>query len=411
MRKLINVALHEFKMTAANKAFVVITILGPFLILAVSVLPGLLASKPSLMNANGKVALVGAAEPVYASLEASLDKQGWKAVRMGSEEEARAQVLSGAIMGAAILPSDWVGAESFRFLSKTGTDLALFSSVESGYAAIVSEARLAASGIDRAVLAKAMAKPEMSVEKVKAAGGSDKADSGAFMGTLFTGLAFIMFIYMTVLLYGQMLGRSVVTEKTSKTVEIMLSSVSSRELMFGKILGMGLAGIIQYAFWAAMAMALIYLVGPAFKLSLPASITMANVGALVVFFVLGFFMYSTCYAACGAAAEDEQNMAQLATPLMILIVAPMMVISAAIMNPNSPLVVGLSWFPFSAPIVMLLRVVISSPPAWEVAGSVALMIATIFLLALGSAKIFRMGILMSGKRFRLAEVIKWLPKK
>jgi ABC-2 type transport system permease protein len=256
-----------------------------------------------------------------------------------------------------------------------------------------------------------MAKPEMSVEKVKAAGGSDKADSGAFMGTLFTGLAFIMFIYMTVLLYGQMLGRSVVTEKTSKTVEIMLSSVSSRELMFGKILGMGLAGIIQYAFWAAMAMALIYLVGPAFKLSLPASITMANVGALVVFFVLGFFMYSTCYAACGAAAEDEQNMAQLATPLMILIVAPMMVISAAIMNPNSPLVVGLSWFPFSAPIVMLLRVVISSPPAWEVAGSVALMIATIFLLALGSAKIFRMGILMSGKRFRLAEVIKWLPKK
>lgn len=411
MRKLWSVAKHEFRTTAANKAFVAITILGPFLILAVSILPGLMASKPGLMGSGGKVAVIGADGTILSGFEAALSGGGWKAVAVADEAQARSGVLDRSYAGAVIVPADWKKAAPARYLSKTGTDAVLYGTIEQSYASMVTEARLAESGIDRALLAEAMKKPGFEVEKLNASGESEKSGMADYLGLLFTALTFLMFIYMTVLLYGQMIGRSVVTEKTSKTVEIMLSSVSARELMFGKILGMGLAGMLQYAFWGALSVLLIKVVGPAFRLSLPASVTLQNVGALIVFFVLGFFMYATCYAAVGAASEDEQHMGQLSMPLIILIAAPMVIASSAISRPDSPIIAALSWFPLSAPTMMLLRVVMSPPPAWEVAASIAIMALTICLLALGAAKIFRIGILMSGKRLKLGEVLKWLSYK
>jgi ABC-2 type transport system permease protein len=411
MRKLWQVAKHEFKTTAANKAFVVITILGPFLILAITLLPGLLASKPNLLGSGGVVAVLGADDVLMRGFEASLSAKGWKAAAATDELDARDGVLSGRLAGAVIVPKDWKSAAAVRFLSKNGTDIALYGVIEQAYGSMVTEARLADSGIDRALLAEAMKKPAIEIEKVKASGKNEKTEMADFLGLYFTALTFVMFIYMTVLLYGQMIGRSVVAEKTSKTVEIMLSSLSARELMFGKILGMGLAGILQYATWGALSVLLIKVIGPAFHLSLPASVTLQNVGALIVFFVLGFMMYSTCYAAIGAAAEDEQNMGQLAMPLLILIAAPMVLGISSMSRLDSPMIKALSWFPLSAPTIMLMRIVMSPPPLWEILGSILLMIATIFLLILGAAKIFRVGILMTGKRLKLPEVLKWLGKK
>ncbi len=407
MNKLLSVSIFEFKRTAANKAFVIVTLLGPILILAFSVLPGLLATRPELMNKEGRVALVGGDAGLREALAKALGPRGLEIVESSSDESARAGVADGSLAGAVVLPSDWQDADSFTYYSPTGTDAMVYETLSSVVGAQATARKLDASGIDPALMARVLAVPSLRVVKAGREGDSDsgKAD---FMGILLSAMAFVMFIYMTVLLYGQMIGRSVVQEKMSKTVEIMLSSVSPGQLMFGKILGNGAAGILQYGFWTLMVAALSRLLGPRFGISMPEAVSMGNMGWLALYFLLGFFLYSSLYAAAGAAAEDEQHMGQIAMPIILLLVLPLMLISPIIMNPSSPIAMFFSYFPFSAPMVMLVRVVVGSYQPWEPWLAVAILLASIGVLAFLAAKIFRVGILMTGKRPKPAEVLRWL---
>jgi ABC-2 type transport system permease protein len=127
---------------------------------------------------------------------------------------------------------------------------------------------------------------------------------------------------------------------------------------------------------------------------------------LVVFFLLAFFLYCSLYAALGAVSEDEQHLGQLAWPVILFLVLPVVLISPIITNPQSPLVIVLSIFPLTSPIVMLLRIVMGGAQPWEIAASVGLLLATIAGVIWLSAKIFRIGILMTGKRFTFAEVLR-----
>ncbi len=407
MNKLLSVSIFEFKRTAANKAFVIVTLLGPILILAFSVLPGLLATRPELMNKEGRVALVGGDAGLREALAKALGPRGLEIVESSSDESARAGVADGSLAGAVVLPSDWQDADSFTYYSPTGTDAMVYETLSSVVGAQATARKLDASGIDPALMARVLAVPSLRVVKAGREGDSDsgKAD---FMGILLSAMAFVMFIYMTVLLYGQMIGRSVVQEKMSKTVEIMLSSVSPSQLMFGKILGNGAAGILQYGFWTLMVAALSRLLGPRFGISMPEAVSMSNMGWLALFFLLGFFLYSSLYAAAGAAAEDEQHMGQIAMPIILLLVLPLMLISPIIMNPSSPIAMFFSYFPFSAPMVMLVRVVVGSYKPWEPWLAVVILLVGIGVLAFLAAKIFRVGILMTGKRPKPAEVLRWL---
>jgi len=407
VNKLLSVSIFEFKRTAANRAFVIVTLLGPILILAFSVLPGLLATRPELMNKEGRVALVGGDAGLREALAKALGPRGLEIVESSSDESARAGVADGSLAGAVVLPSDWQDADSFTYYSPTGTDAMVYETLSSVVGAQATARKLDASGIDPALMARVLAVPSLRVVKAGREGDSDsgKAD---FMGILLSAMAFVMFIYMTVLLYGQMIGRSVVQEKMSKTVEIMLSSVSPGQLMFGKILGNGAAGILQYGFWTLMVAALSRLLGPRFGISMPEAVSMGNMGWLALYFLLGFFLYSSLYAAAGAAAEDEQHMGQIAMPIILLLVLPLMLISPIIMNPSSPIAMFFSYFPFSAPMVMLVRVVVGSYQPWEPWLAVAILLASIGVLAFLAAKIFRVGILMTGKRPKPAEVLRWL---
>jgi len=407
VNKLLSVSIFEFKRTAANRAFVIVTLLGPILILAFSVLPGLLATRPELMNKEGRVALVGGDAGLREALAKALGPRGLEIVESSSDESARAGVADGSLAGAVVLPSDWQDADSFTYYSPTGTDAMVYETLSSVVGAQATARKLDASGIDPALMARVLAVPSLRVVKAGREGDSDsgKAD---FMGILLSAMAFVMFIYMTVLLYGQMIGRSVVQEKMSKTVEIMLSSVSPSQLMFGKILGNGAAGILQYGFWTLMVAALSRLLGPRFGISMPEAVSMSNMGWLALFFLLGFFLYSSLYAAAGAAAEDEQHMGQIAMPIILLLVLPLMLISPIIMNPSSPIAMFFSYFPFSAPMVMLVRVVVGSYKPWEPWLAVVILLVGIGVLAFLAAKIFRVGILMTGKRPKPAEVLRWL---
>lgn len=406
MRKLLAVAKREFKAAAANKTFVIMTILGPFLILAITVLPTLLNNDPKIASSGKPVAIYAERDDAGAYLGAAFESQKIPSVRVEDASRAKERVLSGEYAGLVEVPARWPDEEA-RYYSATGTDAALFGTSQGVLGALATELRVAEAGLSPEAAARLLSKPGFRVVKLGADLSEETKTDRDFMAVLFTALSFVMMIYMTVLLYGQMIGRSVVQEKTGKTVEVMLSSLSSRDLMFGKILGLGLAGMLQYGVWMGMGVLMIKVVGPLFSLSLPAAVTVSNFGWLVFFFLLAFFLYAAGYAALGAAAEDEHHLGQLAWPLILFLVIPMVMISTMIMNPASPLVLGLSYFPMTAPIVMLVRILVSAPAWWEVAASVGAILLAIVGVGFLGAKIFRVGILMTGKRPKIGEVLRW----
>jgi len=404
MRKLLKIARHEFRATAANKAFVVITLIGPFLILAVSLLPALAASSGS--KAGSVVALVGG-DAIRPALSSALGG-GSSVAPLADEASAKAGVLDGKYSAALVLEPGWEGASSIPFYSKTGTDIMLYSKVSAVVDAVSRQARASVSGVAPEVVDKILKGPALDLRKLGADQAKKSSGVDDYLGILLTVMGFVMLMYMTVLLYGQLIGRSVLQEKTLKTVEIMLSAVSPRDLLWGKILGPGVAGLIQYAFWIAMALGAASVVGPALGISIPATLTPANLLWLVVFFVPAYFLYSAIYAALGAGAEDEQHLGQLAWPVIIVLMIPMVMINTFVMTPESALSVFFSFFPLTSPIVMLIRVLVSPPPAWEIALSYSILLVSVLAAGSLAARVFRVGILMTGKRRKLGEIIKWV---
>ncbi len=197
-------------------------------------------------------------------------------------------------------------------------------------------------------------------------------------------------------------------EKTSKTVEIMLSSVRPTDLLFGKVLGKAVAGLLQYAIWIGIAVLFLKLLGPVLGVRLNLGVSPAVLGWLVLFFVIAFFIYCSLFAGLGAASTDDQHLGQLSWPLIIPLVLPMVLVSPILFSPNSPFVVALSLFPLTGSVVMFMRILAGGVPPWEIGLSIALQLATIAAAVALAAKVFRVGLLMTGKRFRLGEIARWL---
>ncbi len=408
MHKLFVLIKYNFRRTAVKKSFVILTILGPFIIIAMGVLPGLFATKCVGTMTEAGIAIYGGDDTVADALILS-SPDFLNMSRSSDFEEARERCINGGLDGVLVLPDDSLNARSLSFYTSSGSDIAMTETVRNTVGRMITGLRAASEGLDPVRIARITAYPAMDIIQLKKSG-DDKAGTD-FGEIIYTAIAFIMLLYMTTLLYSQMIGRSVVTEKTSKTVEVMLSSVRPEVLMIGKIVGMGLAGILQYAIWIAVSMLLIVAAGPALNLELPSLFTTDLLGYLVVFFLLSFFLYSGLYAAVGALAEDEQSMGQLQIPFIIPQVLPMVMISYFVMNPDTSATIFFSFFPLTAPMVMFLRVIVSQPPVYEILICIGIMLVSIAAVAIGSGKIFRQAILRTGKSLSLKDGFKLLFEK
>jgi len=400
----------EFKITAANKAFIIITILGPFLLLAVTILPTLLVRSSSDVKEGTVIGIVGADERLRAGIQKAAVGTPVTLVYSSDEEEMKEALRDNQVQAFVTVPETYLTANALQYFSETGTDFMLRDAVGRIIGNSIVSIRMENEGLDAERVAYLSSRPWLETVVLSKSTGETESGQDEF-SVIMTAIAFTMLLYMTILLHGQSAARSVLKEKTSKTVEIMLSSVKPSEMLFGKIFGQAAAGLLQYAFWLSTAALLMKVVGPAFNLSLPVALNSSNLFYLVLFFILAFFIYSSAYAGIGAAAEDESHLGQLSWPVMIFLIVPMVMVSAIIMNPSAPLVVFFSFFPLTAPIVMFERLLIGSPAAWEVLLCVAILIATIAGITFAAAKIFRVGILMTGKRFKFGEVLKWVRYK
>jgi ABC-2 type transport system permease protein len=228
----------------------------------------------------------------------------------------------------------------------------------------------------------------------------------------FATLGMVMVLYMTVLLYGVNVMRSILEEKTSRIMEVMLSIASAKEMMAGKILGVGAVGLSQVAIWVGTA--LVFSAGPlaAGADLLKGVLSIKLLVFFAVYFLLGYVLYSTLCAAVGSMVNSEQEAQQLQFVIMMPMILSVVVIMQIFQHPNSPLAFWGSLFPFTAPLVMFTRIAMLQGPiqdiGWQIAVSIGLMVATIYGMIWLCGRIYRVGILMYGKKPNLPEIMKWI---
>lgn len=224
-------------------------------------------------------------------------------------------------------------------------------------------------------------------------------------------LAVVMVMYMTVLLYGINVMRSILEEKTSRIMEVMLSTATSREMMAGKILGVGAVGLTQVGIWSATAAAFAgYAVATSGMIQqIKIAMNPKLLIYFIVFFLLGYFLYSTLCAAVGSMVNSEQEAQQMQFLVMMPMILAVIFITNIFTHPNSSIAVFGSLFPFTAPLVMFSRVAMQpDTPISQIGLSIALMIGTIYAMVSLCGRIYRVGILMYGKKPNLPEIMKWI---
>lgn len=405
-RKMMRIARMEFRQTARNRAFVIVTIIGPFIIVAMSVLPSLLAMNEADALEETTISMINGPPELQQAVTSALSGTPIRIVDAGRDEEALRRALQNkSIRGYLVLP-DTLDADRARLVTSGAASFALVGTLQSVIGQSVVSLRMARAGLDPAQVAELSRRPTLDVSRYDASAGVEAGQDPTT--AIFTVLAFTMMLYMTILLYGQAIGRSVLNEKLSKTVEIMLSSVNPRELLVGKIAGKAAASILQYAIWILMAAGFLNIIGPLVDLQFTLAGGTSTYLYLVMFFLLAFLLYSSVYAALGAASEDETHLGQLAWPVILFLVIPMVSIGAIATSPDSVFPRVLSLIPLTSPIVMFQRLLVGNPAAWEVALCLGLLLMSICVVALLAAKIFRVGILMTGKRFSMREIVRWV---
>lgn len=245
----------------------------------------------------------------------------------------------------------------------------------------------------------------------------DGSDEDGREAALVAGFVGAFVLYMTLLIYGIQVMRAVLEEKTTRIVEVIISVVRPGQLMLGKILGVGAVGLTQLGIWALSGLLLMTFGLPYLMAARPELLELQNavdfipqaggLALFLVFFVLGYFLFSSLYAAVAAMCSTDEEAQQTQMPVTILLVIPMLVMAPIIENPHGPLATWLSLVPFFSPILMFPRFM-AGAPLWQVGTSLVLMALTIGIVAWVAGRIYRVGILMQGKRPTLPEIVRWV---
>lgn len=272
------------------------------------------------------------------------------------------------------------------------------------------------SGLNQSLSRQALSKRGLSPDEIEQVFSpvkldvQDAAGKGAANPQIVFIVSFVlvMILYMSLLLYGINVMRAVLEEKTSRIMEVMLSVAQAKEMMAGKILGVGAVGLTQIGIWFAFSMIYIVPNAAAMQGQLKTVLTPGLLLWFAVFYLLGYALYSAMYAAIGSMVNSEQEAQQLQFVAVLPLVAAIAVMFSVAQFPNSPVAIWCSLIPFTSPLIMFMRIAVQTPPLWQIALSIFFLVATIYALVLLCAKIYRVGILMYGKRPTLPEIVKWL---
>ena len=422
MAKLWAVIRREYTERVRSKWFIIATIGGPVFLGVMLVLPPLLALRTQASSQLADVRILDAtgtdlgarvanaiprtpATPVPTVVRVPLDSL------TAAESTATRAVVRGAVSGYLVLDANTLAGDSARYAGRNASSLSDMEALTAVTKRQVLLARLVRARVDSNTAADlANVHFQFVSERLteRGRGGSGLLNAIAGMGTA-------ILLYMTILLYGQAVLRSVIEEKNTRVSEVVVASVPTDTLLAGKVIGVGAVGVTQLIIWLgtgylmtkARAPVLFALGAKPDPLNLP-PVSWGAIVLMIVFFLLGYVFYSALFAAVGAMVSNEQDAQQAATPIILLVITPIIFLQTILQNPNSRAAEVLSWMPFSAPIIMPLRMVVTSVPTIEIVLTLAGVLFSCGVAVWLAARIYRVGLLMYGKRATLAEVVRWI---
>ncbi|PYP89667.1 MAG: hypothetical protein DMF61_03080 [Blastocatellia bacterium AA13] len=417
MNKILIIIQREYTQRVRGKAFLLSTLLMPLVMLVFTLAPILLVTKsggerrvvvldesgdPKLFDALKEATSDRLADTKY-QLTREVIPPGADLAAVRKEWERRA--IKDSDLAYLTLPPGVLDRTEPEYSAANISDFSIDALGRALSSAIVHR-RLVRAGVEADKADQYTKSVEMKKNKVTEQGESREGGQ-----TFMLGFVLLFFIYMTTLLYGISVMRGVMEEKQSRIVEIIVSSVRPFQMLLGKLIGIGLVGLTQYAVWVTFAVLLtfggVHVFAGGRSINMPA-LPPGLLICFVTYFVLGYFLFATLYSIVGSMIASEEDAQQLMFPVTMLNVIPMVLFWTVVRNPNGGFAIGMSLFPFFAPTLMMMRIAIISPPVWQILLSMLLMVLSILGAVWIAARIYRVGILMYGKRPSLAELGRWI---
>ncbi len=448
MTKFLAVVKREYLTRVRTKMFIVFTVLGPLMIVLFTVVPALIAGiKPNAtrvavidltqggkmyervresitrkdddggptgaavpqqqQNANANLQTPGgqpppgAVEGSYVVERAATDGRSAEEVARELDERVRRDELDGYL----ILPSDILQDGKVKYYGRNVGDVFTREQIRDRISRAVRDQRMDDEKIS-ADLIERINKP-VNMTAINTESGRQESGSGFFFVFI---IGFL--IYIMIIMYGQVILAAVVEEKETRIAELLFSSVRSFPLLLGKLIGVSLVALTQFVIWGlAFGAFALYgvgmLSGRGINVSLP-PVPPVFFLYFFLFFLLGYFVYATLYALVGSVVTTTQEGGQLAMPILFMLIIGFYFAFPVIRSPNSGLAFWVSMFPFFSPITMIVRIVTQTPPLWQILLSLAIGYGTVVLLIWLSARIYRTGMLMYGKRATVPEILRWI---
>lgn len=432
MNRLGLVIQREYITRVRKKSFIILTLLMPVLMVTLSLVPLWLST---LNDGSEKRVAVIDNTGIYAPLLESTDQYIFETVAGPDEQNTEARLGGGDLFAILQITDDLnKNPRAVSLISEKQSPQDLQSLITRTLNEKVTSQRLdnlsTSSNVDGETIARVRSIVEergpVSLRTMRMGGDGTVSESSTEVATII-GMVFTILIYMFILMYGNMVMQAVLEEKKSRVVEVMVSSVKPVNLLIGKIVGIGLVGVTQLAIWAILGGLLFS--GVSLFLASPeqAAVMSADMGELdmegimstvmginwleigfyfLLFFIGGYVLYAAIFAMFASAVDSEEDTTQFMTPVTLIIVFAFFAGFYSVGNPDGPLAFWASLIPFSSPIVMMVRIPFGIP-LWEKLLSIVLLYGTFILISILAAKIYRVGILMYGKKPSFKEMIKW----
>ena len=403
------IAKREYLERVRTKAFLISTILIPVL-MGGGIVGSILAG--SKAKSTSHITIISQDQQLATDLQAEL--QSGKESRMTVDVISPGNSATRATLDSMLADKQldgylWItpassvnGRPSFAYTPRSAGDISTKGTITTALRTVLVRERLAHEGMVASDVDSLMEPVE--INTTQAGRNADTTSSFVASYVLF----FLM--YMVILLYGMNVARSIIEEKTSRVFEVLLATIRPEEMMAGKVIGVGSVGLTQVAVWLATAVLLtstsiLSAIGGG---SVHVSLSAMQIIFFVVYFLLGYLLYSSVAAALGAMVNSEQELQQLNMFLVMPLAGCMFALAPVITNPSGTVARVISLIPFCTPLIMYLRISLAMPPMWEIALSIVLMVATICAILWVASRIYRVGILMYGKKPNLPEILRWL---
>jgi ABC-2 type transport system permease protein len=439
MGKLFVVAKREYLERVRSRWFIVVTLAIPALMAGIIMFPIYMASRSgasaelkhiTIIDATGaglgaRVAKALNADSTLRS--ANADTIAPRVVTVARDGVAAAEQAASAevqqpkhISGYLVLDDSTLAGVRAKYAGRNASGITDMDKLQGLIRQEVMIYRLEHEGVREDIVGD-MARSRLRLDSERL---TERGRSGSGQAGLFAGIIVGVLLFMSIIIHGQNILRGVLEEKTTRVAEVVISSVKPETLLAGKVIGVGAVGLTQQIAWLAIGIYLVQFLAPVVMkggslgaaasgaaspiASIGSSMSVGIIGVALAYFLVGFVFYASLYAAAGSMVNSEQEAQQAAVPVMLLAMSTWIMVNPVLINPNSALSVALSWLPWSSPIIMPMRMGLTTVSPLAVAGSIVVAIlGSVFAVWL-SARIYRVGMLMYGKKPSLAEVAKWI---